>query len=99
MKLKISKKMQSLIWANSAPAVMLKIDAEISGGRTDKAEAVNIEADEADVARLRELAGERLPILDSALQAATTPEESKPHFGEHSAWRALMRQIEPPVPA
>jgi isochorismate hydrolase len=93
--LKISKKAANLIWTYSARAIMLKIDMEISGGRFDSKGVVKIEADAADIARLREQIAERLPVLDAALKAATTDEERKPLFGEHSAWSALLRQLPP----
>lgn len=77
-------------------ALLGKINDRILADHIDKAGAVVIEADAADVDVLRMEAAGRMPILDSALESASTDEERKPHFGEHSAWRALLRQIDQP---
>lgn len=98
MQLKISKKMQSLLEFSmplNGALIKVNIGNEIEAGRADKTGAVTIEAGDDDIAYLRDLAGARVPELDKLLAAATSKEEQKPHFGEHSAWRALMRQIDP----
>lgn len=99
LQLKLSKKIQSLIGLNTTAGDRLhsKVSEQLRHGAEDKAGAVQIMADDEEVAYLSFTAGQRIGTLDSLLQAATTDEERKPYFGEHSAWRALMKQIEPPA--
>lgn len=106
MKLKLSKKVQSLVLptegeaAGSLPfagceAVQALVRGQWSAGAIAKDGSISIEAPDEVAAVLREHATARLAALEVSLNACTTDEERKPFFGENSAWRALMRQLEP----
>jgi hypothetical protein len=96
--LKISKKMASLLATYLHDGgTHAKVEAETAAGRADKAGAVNIEVPRDDAIFLHGFALGRKHALDAALEKASTDDERKPLFGEHSAWSALLRQL-PAVP-
>ncbi|WP_109479108.1 hypothetical protein [Paraburkholderia sp. C35] len=106
MKLKLTKKLQSLILptegeaAGTAPfegAELLQalIRGVWAAGGIAKDGSISLEVADTDVERLRGHATARLAALEASLANCTTDEERKPFFGENSSWRGLMRQIDP----
>lgn len=105
MKLKFSKKVQSLIlptegeaagtepFAGSAPIQALIREQWAQGGLA-KDGSIQIEVGPEYAAVLRGHAVARLTALEASLAACATDEERKPFFGENSAWRALQKQID-----
>jgi hypothetical protein len=106
MKLKLTKKLQSLILPTEGEAagtvpfdgaelIQVVIRGKWAAGGIAKDGSISVELGDADVERLRGHATARLAVLEVSLAACTTDEERKPFFGENSAWRGLMRQLEP----
>lgn len=106
MKLKLSKKVQSLVLPTEGEAagkvpfegaelIQAIIRGKWAAGGIAKDGSISVELSDADFAPLRAYATARLAALEASLAACTTDEERKPFFGENSAWRALMRQVEP----
>lgn len=104
MKLKISKKLQSIILPATQPGVLASpfagsasiqnlIREQWASGGLDKAGAVSINVTEQEAELLAGFANERLTVLTATLDACTTDEEKKPHFGEHSSLSALLRNV------
>lgn len=97
--LKISKKMAvMLIEAFPEGGLRQRIEAEQQAERFQKDGAVMIEADSDDVALLYGYATGSMSKLDAALLTAA-PEDKHKLLGQHSAWRALVRQVAPMFPA
>lgn len=106
MKLKLSKKVQSLILPTEgeaagtvpfegAQSVQAIIRAQWASGGIAKDGSMSVEVPDLQVELLRGHATARLAALEVSLANCATDEERKPFFGENSAWRALMRQLEP----
>jgi hypothetical protein len=106
MKLKLSKKVQSLILpteggaAGTAPfegaqSVQAIIRAQWAAGGIAKDGSISVEVPDLQAELLRGHATARLAALEVSLANCATDEERKPFFGENSAWRALMRQLDP----
>lgn len=92
--LKISKKMAELL-ATEFPEdgdTRQKIAAEVAAGRADKTGAVMIDSTPTDTALLHGYTLGSIARLDAELPKA---DEANKHklMGEHSAWRALLRQF------
>lgn len=105
MKLKISKKLQSILVPPTPPGVSCSpfegsapiqdlIRAQWACGGLDKSGAVSINASEQEADLLAAFANERLAVLTKSIDACKTDEEKKPFFGEHSSLSALLRSIE-----
>jgi hypothetical protein len=97
--LKISKKMAALlIEAFPEGSLRERIEAEQKAERYQKDGAVMIEASRDDVALLYGYALGAISKLDAELPNAD-PENKHRLMGQHSAWRALVRQVAPMYPA
>jgi hypothetical protein len=105
MKLKFSKKVQSLILPTEGEAagtqpfegsasIQALIREEWGTGAIAKDGSIAVWVSSIQSNALRAHASARLEVLDAALAACTTDEERKPYFGESSAWRALKKQID-----
>jgi hypothetical protein len=96
--LKISPKMAALLTEHFPEGgTVALIAAEVAAGRADKAGAVQIAPDASNVPFLYSYALGRIGKLDAdlAAMAADSPDK-RPLMGEHSAWRALVRQLPAP---
>lgn len=93
-KLKISKRMAELL-APNFPNTRERIEAEVAAGRADKTGAVMVEVESGNIALIYGYALGSISKLDAELKQ--TPEGPDKHklLGEHSAWRALVRQVAP----
>lgn len=98
--LKISAKMAALL-AELLPATgntNTKIAAEVAAGRHDAAGAVLIESEHVDTVYLHGFALGSMSKLDAELGKIEGGPEKHKLLGQHSAWRALVRQM-PQYPA
>lgn len=92
-KLKISKRMNALLAAMIPEGgTVALIGLEVAAGRADKDGAVMIEVPHTDAIGLLGIATGRMSALDAELKTAA-PEDKHKLLGEHSAWRALARQL------
>lgn len=96
--LKISKKMAALLAELPAAKINAKIAAEVEAGRDDKTGAVMIEACFADTTVLQGFAAGSIQRLNIELEKAADGPDKHRLMGEHSAWRALLRQMPPSAP-
>ncbi|KVN83409.1 hypothetical protein [Burkholderia ubonensis] len=105
-RLKLSKKVQSLVLPTEGEAagvlpfegceyLQALIRAQWAAGGIAKDGSINVEVTDAQAELLRGHATARLTALEASLANCATDEERKPFFGENSAWRAVMRQLEP----
>jgi len=91
--LKISKKMAALLTALIPEGgTVASINAEVAAGRTDKDGAVMVELEPGNDLVLYGLALGRMGTLDAELKHADADTKRR-LMGEHSAWRALVRQL------
>jgi len=91
--LKISKKMAELLRVEiPGGETMKRIDAEQAAGRADKTGAVMVEVEHDNAVLMAGIALGRMGKLDAEL-AQAAPENKHKLLGEHSAWRALSRQL------
>lgn len=108
MKLKLSKKVQSLILPTEGEAALSSpfagsasiqnlIREQHAAGVVAKDGAINVNLTAEEGALLATHAQGRINALEVSLAACTTDEQRKPYFGENSAWRALVKQIFPPA--
>jgi hypothetical protein len=96
--LKISKKMAALlIEAFPEGSLRARIEAETVAERFVKDGAVMIEATSDDIALLYGYALGSMSKLDAELPQAAAEDRHK-LLGQHSAWRALVRQVAPMYP-
>ena len=94
--LKISKSMTELRRAEIPDGpTMQRIDAEHAAGRADKTGAVKVEVEHDNAVLIAGIALGRLGKLDADLKTADPAIKHK-LLGEHSAWRALARQLPQP---
>lgn len=92
--LKISKKMAELLAAALPDGDTPKqIAAESDAGRADKTGAVLIKVGSDTAALLHGFARGSISRLDAALAAGPSDDAKRKLMGEHSAWRALARQM------
>jgi hypothetical protein len=105
MKLKFSKKMQSIImpgeqdgapWAGLSGCDTIRdtLRTAWAAGALAKDGSCVIEVSEAEAHILTEHGKLALAELELKLNECKTDEEKKPFFGRNSAWSALMRAIE-----
>jgi|GEM_PF-5708658 len=96
--LKISKKVAAMLAEALAAegGILKRIEAEVAAGREDKAGAVMIEATREDCALLYGYALGSMSKLDAELPNAAAEDKHK-LLGQHSAWRALVRQVAEPA--
>lgn len=91
--LKISKKMAELLRAEIPDGpTMQRIDAEHAAGRADKTGAVKVQVEHDNAVLIAGIALGRMGKLDADLKTVA-PENKHKLLGEHSAWRALARQL------
>jgi hypothetical protein len=97
--LKISKKMAALLTAiNPDGGTVALVAAEVAAGRTDKDGAVQVEAERDNAFALLGFALGSMSKLDAAL-ALAEGDDKRRMLGEHSAWRALVKQLPRPEDA
>lgn len=105
MKLKISKKMSTLLMPTEVDGTLVSavagcasiqdlIRAQWATGGIAKDGSMFIVVNDMEVGVLAAHALSVIPELEAALEAATTDEEKRPFFGLHSSWSALLRNIE-----
>lgn len=105
MKLKISKKMSSLLMPTEVDGMLFSavsgsasiqdlIRAQWASGGIAKDGSIYIVVNETEVGVLTAHALSVIPGIEAALEVATTDEEKRPFFGLHSSWSALLRNIE-----
>jgi hypothetical protein len=97
--LKISKKMAALLTGIIPEGgTVAAIAAEVAAGRVAADGSVTVETERENGMALLGIAKGRMSMLDAALLSAEGPDKHK-LLGEHSAWRALAKQLPEFTPA